>query len=57
MSYLSTLFRRSPERRAYSYLMQLDDRLLRDIGLDRAELRAMLAKSRDARARRIFGHE
>ncbi|HEY0920196.1 DUF1127 domain-containing protein [Devosia sp.] len=57
MPYLSTLFRRSPERRAYSDLMQLDDRLLRDIGLDRAELRALLAKSRDARARRIFGHE
>jgi len=57
MSYLSTLFRRSPERRAYSDLMQLDDRLLRDIGLDRAELRAMLAKSRNARARRAFGHE
>ena len=57
MSYLSTLFRRSPERRAYSDLMQLDDRLLRDIGLDRAELRAMLAKSRNARAGRVFGHE
>ncbi len=57
MSYLSTLFRRSPERRAYSDLMQLDDHLLRDIGLNRAELRALLARSRDARARRVFGHE
>ncbi len=57
MSYLSTLFRRSPERRAYSDLMQLDDHLLRDIGLNRAELRALLARSRNARARRVFGHE
>ena len=32
----SSLFRRSEKRRAYTDLLQLDDRMLRDIGIDRA---------------------
>jgi uncharacterized protein YjiS (DUF1127 family) len=40
MDFLTTLLRRSEKRRTYLSLMQLDDRLLRDIGLTRADLRA-----------------
>ena len=57
MNYLSTLFRRSAERRAYSDLMKLDDHLLRDIGLTRSDLQSMMAGSRRAHARRAGGHE
>lgn len=42
MSLLTTLFRRSEKRRMYASLMQLDDHLLRDIGLTRADLRARM---------------
>lgn len=57
MSYLSNLFRRSAARRSYAQLMQLDDHLLRDIGLTRSDLQAMMAGSRTAHARRTLGHE
>ena len=40
MTFLTTLLRRSEKRRMYADLMQLDDHLLRDIGLTRADLRA-----------------
>jgi uncharacterized protein YjiS (DUF1127 family) len=40
MTFLTTLLRRSQKRRMYADLMQLDDHLLRDIGLTRADLRA-----------------
>ncbi len=39
----STLFRGSDKRRAYNQLSQLDDHLLRDIGLNRSDLRTMIA--------------
>ena len=39
MSFLTTLLRRSEQRRMYASLMQLDDHLLRDIGLTRGDLR------------------
>ncbi len=42
MTFLTTLLRRSEKRRMYSSLMQLDDHLLRDIGLTRADLRARM---------------
>lgn len=57
MSYLSKLFRRSAERKAFSELMKLDDHLLRDIGVTRSDLRAMMAGSRTAHARKVPVHE
>lgn len=42
MSPLTTLLRRSEKRRMYADLMQLDDYLLRDIGLSRADLRSRM---------------
>ena len=41
MNILSSLFRRSEKRRAYADLMQLDDHLLRDIGINRSDLHQM----------------
>lgn len=43
MSILSTMFRRAERKRTYANLMQLDDHLLRDIGLSRGDLRQMMA--------------
>jgi len=43
MSMLSSLFRRSDRRRTYANLLQLDDHLLRDIGLSRGDLHQMMA--------------
>ena len=40
---LTTLFRRSAKRRAYSDLLQLDDRMLADIGVTRGEVRLQMA--------------
>jgi len=57
MILFSSLFRRSEKRRAYSNLMQLDDRMLRDIGLSRSDLHDMMQGSRAARARRNHDHE
>lgn len=42
MNMLSSLLRRSERRRTYNHLMQLDDYLLRDIGLSRADVRQMM---------------
>ena len=57
MNLFSSLFRRSEKRRAYSNLMQLDDRMLRDIGLSRSNLHEMMQGSRTARTRRSHDHE
>jgi uncharacterized protein YjiS (DUF1127 family) len=43
MSYFSNLFRRAERRRAYADLLQLDDHMLRDIGLTRGDVRQMMA--------------
>jgi uncharacterized protein YjiS (DUF1127 family) len=40
MSLFSSLRERSAKRRMYNDLMQLDDHLLRDVGLSRENLRA-----------------
>jgi uncharacterized protein YjiS (DUF1127 family) len=42
MAFLTTLLRRSEKRRMYADLLQLDDHLLRDIGLTRSDLRARM---------------
>jgi uncharacterized protein YjiS (DUF1127 family) len=39
MGYLSSLFRRSERRKTYADLLQLDDHLLRDIGLSRGDIK------------------
>ena len=46
MTILSSLFRRAERRRAYTDLLQLDDHLLRDIGISRSDLHQMMAGSR-----------
>lgn len=48
MSLLTSLLRRSEKRRAYTDLLALDDRMLRDIGLDRSDLHLMMAGTRTA---------
>ena len=55
MSMISSLFRRSERRRTYADLLQLDDHLLRDIGLSRGDLRQMMT-SRAAPSRAV-AHE
>ncbi len=57
MSILASLFRRAEKRRAYSDLMSLDDRMLRDIGINRSDLHLMMAGSRTAHARSRRDHE
>lgn len=42
MSLFSALLQRSSRRRTYADLMELDDHLLRDIGLSRGDIRQML---------------
>jgi uncharacterized protein YjiS (DUF1127 family) len=42
MSIFSAMLRRSAKRRMYVNLMQLDDHLLKDIGLTRADIRAAI---------------
>lgn len=42
MSFLSSMLERSAKRRMMSDLLKLDDHLLRDIGLNRHELRSAL---------------
>jgi len=46
MNILSSLFRRSEKRRTYAHLIELDDRLLRDIGLNRSDLHLMMTGTR-----------
>ena len=46
MNIFASLIRRSERRRAYQSLMQLDDHLLRDIGLQRSDLHQMMTGSR-----------
>ena len=57
MSLLTSLFRRSEKRRAYTDLMGLDDRMLRDIGLSRSDLHLMMSGNRTAHTRSHRGHE
>ena len=52
----SMLFRRSEKRRAYGDLLQLDDHLLRDIGLNRSDIHRMMT-GKTAHTRRHRSHE
>ncbi|MEO8756442.1 MAG: DUF1127 domain-containing protein [Devosia sp.] len=42
-AFFSTLMRHANKRRTCSEMLRLDDHLLRDIGVTRAELRAQMA--------------
>jgi uncharacterized protein YjiS (DUF1127 family) len=57
MNILSSLFRRSEKRRAYSELLQLDDHLLRDMGINRFDLHRMMTDARTAHTKGTRAHE
>ena len=56
-SLLASLFRRSEKRRAYTDLLQLDDRMLRDIGINRSDIHQMMGGSRTSHTRGVRTHE
>ena len=57
MNIFASLIRRSERRRAYQSLIQLDDHLLRDIGLQRSDLHLMMAGTRTPHAKGTRTHE
>jgi uncharacterized protein YjiS (DUF1127 family) len=57
MNILASLVRRAAKRRAFTNLTQLDDHLLRDIGLQRSDLHLMMAGSRSPHAKARRSHE
>jgi uncharacterized protein YjiS (DUF1127 family) len=56
-SFFSTLMRSSAKRRAYADLLQLDDRILHDIGVTRSDLHLMMTGSRTAHTKGQRSHE
>jgi uncharacterized protein YjiS (DUF1127 family) len=50
MNIISALIRRSQRRRDYTSLLQLDDHLLRDIGINRTDLHQMMHGARSPHA-------
>ena len=57
MNMFTSLFRRSEKKRTYADLMQMDDRLLRDIGLSRSDLHLMMSGNRTAHTKGYRAHE
>jgi uncharacterized protein YjiS (DUF1127 family) len=57
MNIISALIRRTQRRRAYTSLLQLDDRLLRDVGINRSDLHQMMYGARTPHARATTRHE
>jgi len=57
MNLFTSLFRRSEKQRSYADLMQMDDRLLRDIGLSRSDLHLMMSGNRTAHTKGHRTHE
>ena len=57
MKLLASLLRRAEQRRAFTSLVQLDDYLLRDIGLQRSDLHQMMAGSRTPHVKGTRAHE
>ena len=51
MNIIASLLRRVEKRRAYVNLLQLDDHLLRDIGISRTDLHQMMNGARTAHLR------
>ena len=54
MNYLTALFQRSARKSSYADLLQLDDRLLADIGLSRADIQQRIKRRAPIRS---FAHE
>ena len=52
----SSLFERSSKRRAYADLLKLDDHLLRDIGLTRADIKAAMINRSVASLTSVHAH-
>lgn len=57
MSIFTSLFRRSQKRRSYADLLEMDDRLLRDIGLNRSDIHLMMNGTRTAHTKGHRAHE
>ena len=57
MNIFTSLFRRSEKQRTYASLLQMDDRLLRDIGLTRSDLHLMMSGNRTAHTKGHRTHE
>jgi uncharacterized protein YjiS (DUF1127 family) len=53
---LSSFFERSSKRRVYADLLKLDDHLLRDIGLTRADIRAAMVTRSVASLTSVHAH-
>ena len=53
---LSAFFERSSKRRRYADLLKLDDHLLRDIGLTRADIRAAMINRSVASLTSVHAH-
>ena len=45
MNIFASLIRRNERRRSYQNLLQLDDHLLRDIGIERSDIHQMMGGS------------
>ena len=56
-SLFASLFRRSAKRRAYTDLLKLDDRMLRDIGVNRSDIHQMMGGTRTSHPDGSRGHE
>jgi uncharacterized protein YjiS (DUF1127 family) len=56
MNIFASLIRRAERRRAYDNLMQLDDHLLRDIGVSRSDLHLMMTDSRATNVKATRGN-
>ena len=57
MNIIASLLRRAERRRALGSLLQLDDHLLRDIGVTRSDLHQMMHGSRTAHPKANRTHE
>jgi uncharacterized protein YjiS (DUF1127 family) len=57
MNIFAMLRRSAERRRTHDSLMQLDDHLLRDIGLERSDLHLMMRGTRTRHARSNRSHE
>ena len=55
-TFISALLHRSSRRRMYSELLELDDHLLRDIGLSHADLRAAMVTRSVASLTTVHAH-
>ena len=57
MTLLSSLFRRPEKRRTYADLLHMDDRMLRDIGLNRSDLHLMMSGQRTSHTKHGRSHD